>query len=130
MAARFKAKSIIPGLIICSPALRTRKTLEFFVRALDYDEARIVLDRLIYECNSRDISDYLAALTDDLDSVLLVGHNPCLSSMASYFTSLQFGEMPTCSIACIDFDIESWRDIFKKSGKLRFFDYPKAENNS
>ena len=73
---------LIPDQVLCSPARRTRETLESALAVLGYVDQR--LEPSIYEATP----GTLAALLDryrDTERVLLVGHNPGLEELAARF---------------------------------------------
>ncbi|MBT8144728.1 MAG: histidine phosphatase family protein, partial [Gammaproteobacteria bacterium] len=62
---------------------------------------------------------------DRNQTLMLFGHNPGFTFLANSLGDLTIDNMPTCSIATFEFDIERWRDLDYGCGKLAFFDYPK-----
>ena len=91
----------MPDCVLCSPARRTRETLEAVLGVIGYVEQR--LEERIYEATS----GTLAALADaprDADRLLVVGHNPGLEPMVALMHSGQSGEyrgMPPGAIAVL-----------------------------
>jgi phosphohistidine phosphatase len=67
-------------------------------------------------------------------TVLVIGHNPGFEELAKLLIGegdmdgiLRLGQKyPTAGLAVIDFELESWRDIDKKSGRLERFVTPKS----
>lgn len=125
MAEVLKTKNIKPDVIISSPALRALVTAQVFAKALGYVEEQIVVEKIIYESGSKNILDYICNLDDVIKTALIFGHNPDLTYLATYLSSSVFDNVPTTGIVCIDFEVSSWKEIYKQPGKLRFFEYPK-----
>jgi phosphohistidine phosphatase len=113
-----------PHLMISSPAVRASATADIFATAFGYKKDKIVYAPEVYHKGATEIIDLLSRTDSKYSSIFLFGHNPYITSMASYFTSIQFGEVPTCGAVGIDFGIKKWETITKKIGKLRFFEYP------
>ncbi|MCD9028028.1 histidine phosphatase family protein [Luteimonas sp. BDR2-5] len=94
-------KGLVPDCVLCSPARRTRETLEAVLGIVGYVDQR--LDERIYEATS----GTLAALADDhreVGRLLLVGHNPGLERLAALMHSGQSGDyrgMPPAGIAVL-----------------------------
>lgn len=92
-----KDNNLLPDCVLCSPARRTRETLEAVLAAIGYVEKR--LEDRIYEATP----GTLAALVDerrDLDRVLIVGHNPGLERLVALMTegtSSDYRGMPPTS---------------------------------
>lgn len=105
-----------PDLILCSPALRTRETLE---RILDvFDGTEIVFTDMLYNAKADEIIHILHQLSPEKTEVLLVGHNPSLSQLVAWSKGDSPERFPTASLACIeihagwsDFAIEDTRFI-------------------
>jgi phosphohistidine phosphatase len=89
-AGRWLAEhKLIPDRVLCSPARRTRETLESVLAAVGYVDQR--LHERIYEGTP----GVLAQLADehrDADRLLLVGHNPGLEQLAALMHSGQSGD--------------------------------------
>ncbi len=113
-----------PHLMITSPAVRALATAEVFATEFGYKKERIELVPEIYHKGATEIIDLLSKTDARHSTVFLFGHNPYITTMASYFTSIQFSEVPTCGAVGIDFEVRNWEAITKKIGKLRFYEYP------
>jgi phosphohistidine phosphatase len=61
--------------------------------------------------------------------VLIVGHNPTMTSIASFSTGQHFQNVPTCGIVIVDYEYESWNELKIDSGTLRQFDFPKKNKD-
>ena len=79
----------VPDCVLCSPARRTRETLEAVLAAVGYVDQR--LEPRIYEATP----GTLAELVDEhheVDRLLLVGHTPGLDELAALMHSGQSGD--------------------------------------
>ena len=68
--------------IVASPAPRTEQTARILARAWSLDFERLDFDLVIYEANVSTLLDVLAERKSFGDPLVLVGHNPGLSSLA------------------------------------------------
>ncbi|MEZ0471826.1 SixA phosphatase family protein [Luteimonas salinilitoris] len=107
-AARWlQQHKLIPDCVLCSPARRTRESLEIVLATLGYVDQRLEL--AIYDATP----GTLAALVDahrDVDRLLLVGHNPGLERLAALLHSGQSGDyrgIPPGGIAVLEFATEA-----------------------
>ncbi len=96
-----KAHAMTPSRVLCSPARRTRETLERVLDVLGYTEVR-------YEPRIFDaVPGTLMTVLDEnveVDRVLMVGHNPGFEQTAALLHSGQtsdFRGMPTGGIAVL-----------------------------
>ncbi len=130
MAEIFARKVKSLDAIIASPAMRAITTTHIFTKYLNFDKNDIILDENIYEARASYIKQLVLGTNDCIESLAIFGHNPSMTSLSSYFLGDYVDNLPTCSIVCIDFDIDSWKKIEDINGILRFFDYPKLYKNN
>jgi phosphohistidine phosphatase len=123
MAGHLEAEQIRPDLVLCSPALRTRETLQRVESAFgDRVEAR--LDEALYGASEPELLARLKALPEEVGSVMLIGHNPGLEELALALASDGEGlarmraKYPTAALATIDLPAERWSVIERGSGEL------------
>lgn len=124
MANLLKEKNIRPDLIISSPSIRTKQTLEYFIKQLNYkDEVRF--EESIYEASYENLLKVIKDIPNIHKTVSLIGHNPGLCDLTNFLVDKSFENIPTCSIVEIDFDTKNWKDISKENSNLISFEYPK-----
>jgi phosphohistidine phosphatase SixA len=95
------AQGILPDRILCSPARRSRETLEAVLTAIGYVEQR--LEDRIYEATAGTLAD-LADANRDAVRLMMVGHNPGFERLAALMHSGQSGDyrgMPTASVVVL-----------------------------
>ena len=98
---------LVPDRVLCSPARRTRETLEAVLGLTGYVEQR--LDERVYEATP----GTLAALVDEhreVERLLLVGHNPGLEQLVALMSSGQTGDyrgMPPAAVAVLSLPKEA-----------------------
>lgn len=124
MAKVLKEKNIRPDLIISSPSIRTKQTLEYFIKELNYnDEVRF--EESIYEAPYENLLKVIKDIPNIHKTVFLMGHNPGLCDLTNFLVDKNFENIPTCGIVEIDFNAKSWQDISKENSNLISFEYPK-----
>ena len=114
-----------PDVIIASPATRAAETARLVKEAGGLN-ADIRPDERIYEASPNALQQVISELTDDLDSAMLVGHNPGMEGLIRYLTD-RLEPMPTAALAVIKLKIESWGDIRQDCGKIVTVYRPKDE---
>lgn len=116
---------IIPDMIISSPANRAIETAQIFARELNYPVERISVKDLLYDYfTTNDILNMLYSVNNNLDKVLIVGHNPSIADLGDRFTNGFHSHLPTTGALGIEFDVNNWSEIEVGKGMLRFFEYP------
>lgn len=113
-----------PDLIIASPATRAMHTALIFARNLNYHFDKIQIQPGVYGASSQDLRELIRAVDDHYQSVMLFGHNPTITDFVNKCIDHRIDNVPTTGVACLKFDVESWKDI-DNSAELLFFDYPK-----
>ncbi len=83
-----------PQLVLCSSSARTRETLSLLIEAGLGAGAEVVFSESIYECTTRQILTELSAVEETIERILLVGHNPGLSDLATALSHRQVGLNP------------------------------------
>ena len=99
-----KEQGLVPDRVLCSPARRTRETLEGVLGVIGYVDQR--LEDAIYDATAGTLIE-LADGHRECDRVLLVGHNPGMERLAALLHSGQSGEyrgMPPGAIAVLTFE--------------------------
>ncbi|MCC6516074.1 MAG: histidine phosphatase family protein [Chitinophagales bacterium] len=116
-------KSILPDLIISSPATRAQDTAKAIARAIHYDVQKIQTEPCVYFGTSTNIVDKIKTLPNTMNDVFIFGHEPILSSLIYQFTKNTLEKFPTCAVYRISFDMNDWSTL--KLGKTEFFIFPK-----
>lgn len=108
---------LVPQSILCSPAVRAKQTAELVSEALHFDGETYYLESL-YMAEPPAYLEALAKLPDELERVLVIGHNPGLEALMQLLTD-QCEALPTASVAYISLPITTWKHLKKKvSGDL------------
>ena len=130
MGKRLKDHKVKADLIISSPAKRALKTAKIIAKEIDFPTEKILPNESIYEEGTLASLKLIRNIDDSYNNVMLFGHNPTITSLATYLTNYQIQNMPTCSIFCMEFNIDSWKEMSEGEGTFIFFDYPKKHQKS
>ncbi|MCF1750969.1 SixA phosphatase family protein [Mariniradius sediminis] len=116
LAKLLKRKNINFDHLLVSPAKRTMETksvLESELGDLDFE-----IDESLYEGIPRALIDAICRQPKEFKSILLVGHNPGISAVASYFSGDNFISLSPGMMAIIYFNLEDWKMLSANSGTL------------
>jgi phosphohistidine phosphatase len=101
-------REMIPDLILCSAATRTRQTLALMTECWNVaptihmiDELYLAPDTIILSIAQQFANECDAAANAPFTRVMMLGHNPGMESLASKLRSCTT-EMPTASVAAFD----------------------------
>ncbi|WP_250279109.1 histidine phosphatase family protein [Frankia sp. Cppng1_Ct_nod] len=129
IAEHLRADRLVPDLVLCSSARRTRETVEHIAGALPPDIPVLAEDRL-YLAEVSDLLDRLRELDDGVPTVLLVGHNPGIHALAAGL--LPVGErpriptFPTAALAVEDLAVGRWAELGPSTTRLVSFATPRS----
>ena len=98
---------IRPQKALVSSATRTRQTFEQVSRSLDGISAEH--HDALYGAGPEGVFDLLAAVDDEVQSVILVGHNPTFSELASYLGRSMYSLHPGDTVV-FESDHPSWSE--------------------
>jgi phosphohistidine phosphatase len=125
--------ALLPDLVLCSLARRTRQTWELAAAAFSATP-QVKYDERVYSLQADGLLDLLRAVAPGVHLLLMVGHNPAIEELAE--TLVASGEpgarerlankVPTGALAVIDFNIDDWATLAPCSGRLDQFVTPKT----
>ena len=126
----------VPERVICSPAARTRQTLELVLPQLGASPDVQVRDEL-YLARWLTILTLIRQTPNVAASLMVVGHNPgledCARKLARPPGDAQGRKLhealrqnyPTGAVAVLDFDVADWNRVEAGEGELEHFVSPK-----
>lgn len=119
-----------PALVLCSPARRTRETLDGVRPGLG-GEPEVRFDRALYLAEADTLAEMVRTLPD-VPSAMFIGHNPGLHELAARLAGSGDAALrrriaehfPTGALATIAFTGE-WRDARAGTGRLVAYTAPR-----
>ena len=126
MGRRLADRQALPDRILCSSAVRTRKTIELAVAAGDWNRTTI-LEPSLYLASPGTVIDLLRDQPDEANSILIVGHQPTCAELVRRLTGDDPPRFITAAVACVHLDIASWNEIEPYRGRLAWFSTPRSD---
>lgn len=115
----------IPDRLLCSSAVRTRQTVAS-MSDLWHSAPSVHFCDDLYQAGPQQLIDVVRREGGDAQRVLVVAHNPGLTSLASRLAGT-FLEMPTAAIAMFGVPIDGWQEFDGVTGaELLEFMRPKG----
>lgn len=122
---------LLPDLVLISPAKRTVETWEL-VQPMLPEKPATQFEPRIYEAPPERLFKVVQDVEPTVRTLLMIGHNPGFEELAGkltghgdrYAAARMSTKYPTCGLAVLDFDIEDWRDLAPRSGRLDRFVTP------
>jgi phosphohistidine phosphatase len=123
---------LVPDLVLCSTARRTRDTLDLVLPELKA-EPKIIYEDGLYHGTPKEMLAILQAAPVGASHILLVGHNPELQSLAldligsgpNHLKDRIEEQLPTAGLVVISFMTGGWNTIGLNEGKLELFLTPR-----
>lgn len=109
MARHLEEAGVRPDLVLCSPSVRTRQTLERIARGLP-DGTPVELEDELYAASAQTLLERLRLLPEGIGAVLVIAHNPGLHDLARLLAGpgASVGRLdeafPTGALATLDVD--------------------------
>jgi phosphohistidine phosphatase len=124
---------LAPDLVLCSPALRARQTLDLVLPRLP-ERPQVIYEDSFYLAAPSVMLARLRTVDPKLRHVMIVGHDPGMQGLALELAGdgdpklLQAlsAKFPTAGLAVIRFRARSWSKVAAGAGRLELFATPKS----
>jgi phosphohistidine phosphatase len=127
MAARIVYRDLVPDLILVSPAERAWATAEIIAAACELDAKQVQCARELYLATPETAWRLLAKRGAALHHIMICGHNPGLSLMASRLgPQPQPRELATAGIATAVWYNAEWANLEPESANSCDLDDPES----
>jgi phosphohistidine phosphatase len=122
---QLKKMQIVPQKIIASPANRTKQTAEIIAQQINYDTQNISIEKNLYDATQTDFMGIIENLDNQLNKVFIIGHNPACTLVADYLSQAEINFVPTCTVTCLQCNIDNWQALTKGIATLDWLKTPK-----
>ena len=89
---------------------RVAKTAQLVAAEIGYQQKGIAVEERLYAAPVDDLLAVIRATDKNVDRLMLFGHNPEFSDLASHLAGEPI-DMPTCAVAEFAYDGASWSDV-------------------
>jgi len=126
MSQRFLETSLKIDRIISSPAERAITTAYGFAARLNINAEDILQKEELYHASAMALKRAIARTPNDIESLMVFGHNPVLTYLINDLSDFYLDNLPTCAICGIEFNIDAWSSVLKEKGRKFYYDFPKS----
>lgn len=104
LARHVRDEGVDPEVVLCSPARRTRETIEAVLprTAVDYEDD-------LYGAGAAEMVARLRRLAPGVPSVMVVAHNPGLHELVELLIGAEVEKFPTGALATLE--VSGWSDL-------------------
>jgi phosphohistidine phosphatase len=133
MGRAMAERGLVPQLVLCSSARRTRDTLDLVLPELKVTP-KVIYEDSLYHASSAAMLEMLQGIsTSGVGQVLLVGHNPELHALSldligsgpKHMRERLAEKLPTAGLVVIIFLASAWKDVVLNSGEIKLFLTPR-----
>jgi len=111
-----------PDLIVCSPAKRTRETLQILFDGNVFKDIKTKYEASLYLASVNTLLSIIRESDDSIKTLMLVGHNPGINELYSLLSGEYHYDFPNCCYAEIAFNTNVWKKC--DNGKPKAFIIP------
>lgn len=125
MGEYLSKQGIKPDLILSSPALRAKTTTITLAEKLSYPIESISYLPSLYESDVNTILAIIRTISENIETLFIVAHNPEVTECINFITNAEIDNVPTCGVAAIRLNENSWDRVGSNSAELISLDTPK-----
>lgn len=114
-------KISMPDVIYSSIANRALHTCAIFTRCLNYPFDKVVIKESMYDFGGSGLVETVKSCDDDVDTLMVFGHNHAITAVSNTYGSILFDNVPTSGVVVIQFDTDSWKTIDAGTTILKIF---------
>lgn len=112
-----------PVVVWSSPAVRALETAKIFKEKLGIEDEDFLVKPQLYTFNKRDLLSHIQSCNDEINKLMVFGHNPAMTGLVNDLGDKYFENIPTTGLTVIDFETNSWKEI--SNGKTILHLFPK-----
>ena len=110
-------KSYRPDVVLCSPALRTRQTLEGLRKHIDVPS--VISPQILYNGSAGDYLYEIQKISDENNNILMVAHNPSIYELVILLAAQGSDDImgrlsrgyPPATLSIINCKCDKWAEI-------------------
>lgn len=116
----------IPDGLVASPSKRTKQTAQIVSDCFKKNKIPVDYQFDIYEAAISDLLHVIRQTNNNTNCLMLIGHNPSITSMVGYLTHSFVEHVSTSGVAIIQFNTINWQTVTAHSGELIYVLNPKS----
>ena len=121
VADHFNEQDLPIDAIFSSPANRALHTSMIFVRQLYFPLDKFKVVNELYDFSGEYVQQFVNGLTDNLNTVVIFGHNHAFTFIANSLGNSYIENVPTSGLVHLEFDVDQWSSVEKGVTKQTIF---------
>jgi phosphohistidine phosphatase len=110
-------------VIHCSTAKRTKETAIIFANTILYPVSSIIYYDNLYTFDENSLEKVIKSCNNDVDNVILFGHNNAITNFVNKFGDIYIDNVPTAGLIWLQFHTDYWNEL--KQGKIKKTIFPR-----
>lgn len=102
----------LPSYILSSAAKRAIATARIIGEELEFDTTKITSVKGLHNAPMETVLAEISQISANHECIMVFGHNPGLSMLASYLTGENFN-LETCNTVLLNVEIDEWAELTK-----------------
>jgi len=127
IARRLKLNHLVPERILSSPADRALHTAIIFARIFELPLHCLQVSEALYDSSAREIIELVKSADDQIQSLMLFGHNPDFTDVVNHFVHSPVEVVPTSGAVSMIFQTDKWKEISASKLQSSYFNFPAKE---
>lgn len=123
VARNIKDEIRIPDMIMSSDAVRAKTTAMLYLKEFGIDQSVLILDPKLYDFNGREVEKIVRGTSDDVNCLMIFGHNNAMTSLVNKWGDLEIENVSTAALTELVFKQKNWAEI--KNGTTKQYITPK-----
>lgn len=123
VASEEKTKHNSFEAVYSSPANRALHTCIIFMRTINISLRRLKVAEDLYDFSGESVLQFIQGLDNEIDCVILFGHNHAFTSLANLLGDKSIDNLPTAGLVTIQFNEKEWSSV--KTGTTKNIIVPK-----
>ncbi|HNQ26802.1 MAG TPA: histidine phosphatase family protein [Aquaticitalea sp.] len=121
LSKNFLIHDFSPQAVFSSNAKRALDTCKIFMENLGWPQDLLTVTETLYDFYGDELSGFIYGLDDELDHIVLFGHNYAFTAMVNKLGDKYIDNVPTCGLVMIRFDQCHWNHIGNGHTELTLF---------
>ncbi len=109
LATKLKMADISIDMVVASAAQRTSETARLIAEGLSCKNTKTLKE--LYLAEEEILTEVIRCADDQINSLLIVAHNPGLTFLAGKLADKAIDWLGTCELVALDFSVNSWQQI-------------------
>ncbi len=111
------SEKMLPQIVYFSAAYRAAETARLIIANLGLAVESNEQDNL-YEASPRTLLSFINQLSEEHQSIAIIGHNPTITHLAEFLTKAEIGNMAPAALVHIRFENVRWQELSQGLGNL------------